>query len=126
MTPSRHRNKAQRIERSMAAVDADHFEAIIEGAMLAGTHWFNLLLHRSALLPETTDAMHAEFLPLGARRRVRVALADALDAMDRIEALRTTHVRGDMPDGTAAAREALAALAVLREQALREDGHGAA
>ena len=109
-----HTAKAQRIERSLSLVDAEQFEAVIEGAMLAGTHWFNLLLHRAGLVPEHADAMHAEFLTAGARRRVAVLLPDALAALDEIEALRTTHVRGDMPDGPAAARRALACLARLR------------
>ncbi|HZQ61173.1 MAG TPA: hypothetical protein VFC24_07485 [Casimicrobiaceae bacterium] len=126
MNPATHRAKAQRIERSIAALDPTQFEAVIEGTMLAGTHWFNLVLHRAAILPDRNDAMHAEFLPLGTRRRVRVLLGEVLAAMDRIEALRTTHVRGDMPDGTGAAREALHALAVLRQHALREDRNGLA
>jgi len=123
---AKHRAKAERIEQSLRRLDASSFEAVIEGAMLAGTHWFNLLLHRTAILPEGADAMHAEFLPLSTRRRVRVLLPEPLQALDRIEALRTTHVRGDMPDGTNAARQALEALALLREHALRRDRDGAA
>ena len=112
-----HIDKAERIERSLANLTADHFEAVIEGAMLAGTHWFNILLHRAGLAPENGDAMHSEFLTAGARRKVAVLLPAALAALDEIEGLRTTHVRGDMPDGPGAARRALACLAVLREQA---------
>jgi hypothetical protein len=118
MNESLHRNKALRIERSLQSLDVDHFEAVIEGTMLAGTHWFNILLHRAGLAAENADAMHSEFLSVGARRKVALLLPAALAALDEIEALRTTHVRGDMPDGPNAARRAMACLAVLRDQAL--------
>jgi len=118
MNESLHRDKAARIERSLQSLDIDHFEAVIEGTMLAGTHWFNILLHRASLAAENADAMHSEFLSLGARRKVAALLPEALAALDEIEALRTTHVRGDMPDGPRAARRALACLAVLRGRAL--------
>jgi hypothetical protein len=118
MNEHQHRDKASRIERSLRSLDVDHFEAVIEGTMLAGTHWFNILLHRAGLAAENADAMHSEFLSVGARRKIAVRLPEALAALDEIEALRTTHVRGDMPDGPGAARRALACLAVLREQAL--------
>jgi len=118
MNESRHFNKAMRIEHSLQSLDVEHFEAVIEGTMLAGTHWFNILLHRANIVGENADAMHAEFLSVGARRKIAVLLAEPLAALDEIEALRTTHVRGDMPDGAGAARRALACLAVLRGQAL--------
>ena len=118
MNENAHRNKAQRIERSLRLLNDDHFEAVIEGAMLAGTHWFNIILHRLALAPENADAMHAEFLPFSVRRKAAVRIPAALQALDEIEALRTTHVRGDMPDGPKAAQRALASLKILREQAM--------
>ena len=109
-----HRAKAERIERSMAKCSAADFETIIEGAMLAGTHWFNLLLHAAALRAADNDIVHTEFVQLGERRKFALAMPDELHALDLIEDLRTTHVRGDMPDGEAAANRALAALACLR------------
>lgn len=114
-----HRDKALRIERSLGRLTDADYETVIEAAMLAGTHWFNILLHRAALLPETRDAMHAEFLPLGDRRRIAVAMPDALDALDAIEGLRTLHVRGDMPGGEAAAATARECLTRLRRAADR-------
>lgn len=119
MNEHMHTAKAERIERSLGLLDVEAFEAVIEGAMLAGTHWFNMLLHRRGLAAENADAMHAEFLTAGARRKVAVLLPAALAALDEIEALRTTHVRGDMPDGPAAARRALACLARLRDEATK-------
>ena len=115
MNESLHRSKAERIERSLGSLAPDHFEAVIEGAMLAGTHWFNILLHRAGLAAENADAMHAEFMTLGARRKAAVRIPAALAALDEIESLRTSHVRGDMPEGPDAARRALACLAILRD-----------
>ena len=119
MNEALHRLKAERIERSLAALEPMHYEAVIEGTMLAGTHWFNILLHRHSLAAETADAMHAEFMTQGVRRKLGVLMAPALAALDEIEALRTTHVRGDMPNGPDAARRALACLAILRDEVAR-------
>ncbi|HTL75541.1 MAG TPA: hypothetical protein VL654_04435 [Casimicrobiaceae bacterium] len=119
MNERMHVRKAERIERSLGLLDVEAFEAVIEGAMLAGTHWFNVLLHRAGVAAENADAMHAEFLTAGIRRKVAVLMPGALAALDEIETLRTTHVRGDMPDGSAAARRALACLARLREEATK-------
>jgi hypothetical protein len=117
MKPGHHREKALSIERSLAKLADAYYEAVIEGAMLAGTHWFNILLHRWELLPDSRDAMHAEFLTLGERRRIAVRMTDALAALDTIEGLRTTHVRGDLKDGEASARTARACLERLRAAA---------
>src|SRR5688572_13912542 len=90
-----HQTKAERIERSLAKCTLSDYETVIEGAMLAGTHWFNVLLHRMALRGVENDAMHAEFIPHGERRKLSVAIPRELQALDEIERLRTTHVRGD-------------------------------
>lgn len=118
MKLEQHRAKALRIEASLARLSDGDYEAVVEGAMLAGTHWFNIVLHRTNLFPETRDAMHAEFLTVGERRRVAAKAADVLAALDTIEALRTTQVRGDMPGGEQAARTARDCLARLRRAAV--------
>ena len=87
--------------------------------MLAGTHWFNIALHRTGLLPDDQDAMHAEFLTVAQRRKVGVALPAALAALDVIESLRAPYVRGDLAGGEQAAERALASLAALRHAALQ-------
>jgi hypothetical protein len=114
-----HLEKAARIERSLARVTNADYETVIEGAMLAGTHWFNILLHSAGLRAEDRDAMHAEFLTFGERRRAAVVAPDALAALDIIESLRTTHVRGNMPAGEEAAKTARACLTQLRQAAAR-------
>ena len=117
MNAAQHRDKAMRIERSLERLSDADFESVIEGAMLAGTHWFNLLLHRFQVFPESRDAMHAEFLTVGERRRIAAKMRDALDALDTIEAFRTSHVRGDMAEGEASARRVRDCLARLRAAA---------
>ena len=115
-----HIAKAQSIERSLARCTAADYETVIEAAMLAGTHWFNILLHRTNVLSAEHDAMHAEFLSAHDRRKAERTVPDALRALDDIERLRTPHVRGNMPGGEQAAARAFACLARLRDQALRE------
>jgi len=114
-----HRAKARSIERSLTRCTTSDYEAVIEGCMLAGTHWFNIALHDAAVLPDDQDVMHAEFLPGALRRRLSIRIPTALAALDAIESLRTTHVRGDLPGGEEAAQRALECLEVLKRVALR-------
>jgi hypothetical protein len=124
MTPDEHRDKAAAIERSLARCTPADYETVIEACMLAGTHWFNVALHGAGVLPPARDAMHAEFLSGPERRKARILVPAALAAMDEIEALRTPFVRGDFAGGEAAARKALACLAVLRGGEAPRSGSG--
>jgi hypothetical protein len=63
MTPGQHRQKASRIERSLAKCTLEDAEATIEAAMLAGTHWFNAALHDMGFTPHERDVLHAQYLP---------------------------------------------------------------
>lgn len=117
-----HRAKAQSIERSLAQCTVDDYETIIEGAMLAGTHWFNILLHRAGLRDTDNDIVHAEFVSIGERRKFALAVPQALSSLDAIERLRTSHVRGDMPRGDHAARLALEYLSQLHAACLAGAG----
>jgi hypothetical protein len=113
MTPDRHREKAERITRSLAkCTPADH-EAVIEGAMLAGSHWLNLALHGFGLRPPDRDVMHAEFLTRAERMMVSVVAREMVEALEEIEAMRALYVRGDAPGGEAAARRALERLELI-------------
>lgn len=109
-----HRAKAARIEGSLEKCRSSDYETVVEGCMLAGTHWFNILLHGAGISPEDRDTMHAEFMSAADRRRLRALFPEALEAMDQIEALRTAHVRGDLPGGADAASVARACLETLR------------
>ncbi|MEO8848862.1 MAG: hypothetical protein ABI440_09580 [Casimicrobiaceae bacterium] len=114
MNIDEHQAKAESIERSLACCTHEDYETIIEGCMLAATHRLNILMHRRGL-PLEQDMMHAEFLSMAERRRVRVMLPGVIEAMDEVERARTMHVRGDMDGGPQAATRALACLGVLQD-----------
>jgi hypothetical protein len=118
MTPQEHRAKAERIERSLAKCGAADYEMKIEAAMLAGTHWLNLVLHRMAVTPDPTDVLHTYMLTVNELRKYRVADAELLDALAEIEDIRPPYVRGNRPGGEQAAERARALLALLRRKAL--------
>jgi len=124
MNPEAHRAKAESIEQSLARCTTADYETVIEACMLAGTHWFNVALHAADLLPLDHDAMHAEFLTIGQRRRIACVMPSALAALDTIESLRTPYVRGDLPGGTQAAQRALDCLAELERAAMHARARG--
>ncbi|MFM9981568.1 MAG: hypothetical protein ACKVP9_11700 [Burkholderiales bacterium] len=112
-----HRQRAERIERSIAKCgDADH-EMKIEGAMLAGTHWVNFILHRMGVTKGDLDVMHSYMLTVNELRKYSVADAEMMAAIAEIEDIRPAHVRGNVPGGPAAAKRALELLATLRAKA---------
>jgi hypothetical protein len=99
MSPELHHQKASRIATAMRKLtDADH-QAVIEASMLAGTHWFNIALHRIGLLAPESDIMHAEFLHSGQRRLLMLHSPVMLNALDEIEGYRAGFVRGDLEGG---------------------------
>ncbi len=118
MTPHEHRSKAERIERSLAKCGPADYEMTIEAAMLAGTHWLNLALHRRAVTADQADVLHTYMLTVNELRRYRVADAELVDALAEIEDIRPPYVRGNHPGGEKAAQRALALLGLLRRKAL--------
>ena len=114
MMPEQHRQKAERIERSLAKCSAEDFEAVIEGAMLAGTHWLNAALHAIGFTAPDRDVLHAQYLAGNDRLKLSLLRPDLLAAIDAIECARARFVRGDMPGGRDAARQCREQLAVLR------------
>jgi hypothetical protein len=119
MTPELHRAKGERIERSLKKCAPDQFELLIEGAMLAGTHWFNVALHHMGFYPPENDMMHAQYLSGADRLKLSLLEADMLNALDEIESFRPVFVRGDLAGGIEAGRRSLELLSVIRTVALR-------
>ena len=117
MTPARHRAVAGRIARSLEKVAASDYEAVIEGCMLAGTHWFNAALHEMGLSAEDRDAVHVEYMIVHERRKAWLVAPAMVEALERIEDMRALHVRGNAAGGEEAATEALRRLDVIREAA---------
>ena len=117
MTPAGHRGIAERIARSLEKVAASDYEAVIEGCMLAGTHWFNAALHEMGISAENRDAAHVEYMVVHERRKAWLVAPAMVEALERIEDMRALHVRGNADGGEEAAAEALRCLAVVREAA---------
>ena len=118
MTPAAHMIKAERITRSLDKCRPSDHEALIEGAMLAGTHWFNLGLHALGLFAPDRDVMHAEFLTKVERLTVGLAAPAMVEALEEIEGFRALFVRGTAPGGEAAGARARECLVRIREAAL--------
>jgi hypothetical protein len=120
MNIDEHRARAGRIERSLAKCTAQDFEMKIEGAMLAGTHWLNAALHRSAITEPENDVFHTYLLTVNEFRRLSVADEGAINALAEIEDMRPAFVRGNFPGGEQAAQRALDLLALIRRKGVEE------
>ena len=119
MTPGQHREKAERIERSLAKLTDSDWEIRIEAAMLAGTHWVNHVLHRVGASLASEDMVHASMCMVSVLRKYRLAEPELVTQLEEIEELRPLFVRGDMEGGAKAADRALALLGSIRERARR-------
>ena len=118
MNPETHRQKAERIERSLAKLRPSDYEMLIDGAMLAASHYANLALHRLGIVPERRDIIHTEFLEVIDYRRFEVAAGPLVEALEAIEELRAPFVRGSAAGGAEAGERALALLVRVREIAI--------
>jgi hypothetical protein len=117
MAPELHIDKAKKITRAMRHFTTSEYEAVIEGCMLAGTHWFNVALHKFGINGPTKDVMHAEYIHNGDRVRINLLLPKALTALDEIEQFRALYVRGNVRNGARVARRALKNLDVIKKAA---------
>lgn len=115
MTPEQHEAVANRIEASMRHCGPDDYEMLIEGAMLAGTHRINALMHRLQATRAEADVMHSYLLTVNEFDRLTVAHPAAMGALRTIEKMRPAYVRGDWQGGAEAGREALALLQRIRQ-----------
>ena len=118
LSPELHRSKAERIARSLQKCTPADYEAVIEGAMLAGSDWFNYALHAYGLRAPGEDVMHAEFLTKAERLKVALASRELVEALEEIEASRAMFVRGSAAGGEEMARRALQLLNRIRSIAL--------
>ena len=122
MKAERHRAKAERLERSLAKCRPGDYEMIIDGAMLAVTHWINMAFHTLALTDDDSDVVHAYFETAFDRQHFGlVAGAEFLDGLEGIETLRPLHARGNVVGGEAAGRRALDILQSIRKYSLALD-----
>lgn len=119
MEPSKHRQKAERIERSLGKCEPGDYELRIEGAMLAGTHWLNAALHCLGVNRSEQDVLHTYMLTVNEFRRLGAAHAELVQTLAELEDLRPLHVRGDLAGGREVADRACRLLDRLRELAVQ-------
>ena len=117
MTPQEHREKAEKIERSLGKCGPADYEMRIEAAMLAGTHWLNLVLHRMGVTVPQNDVLHTYMLTVNELRKYKVADEELVSALAEIEDIRPAFVRGNFPGGEKAADRAVELLGILRAKA---------
>ena len=117
MTPQDHEAAARRIENSLRKCGPDDYEIIIEGSMLAGSHWLNAQLHRLGATRPEQDVMHTYLLVVNELRRLSVADPQAVAALGAIEDLRPAYVRGALAGGKDAGQRALSLLEQIRASA---------
>lgn len=121
MTPDRHRELAQNIERSLQHCSEGDWEIQIEAAMLAGTHWTNFALHQHGVSSLSEDIIHTSMLVVNIYRKYCIVEKRMIEALAEIEELRPLYVRGDVAGGPAAASRAMALLDEIADLALRAD-----
>lgn len=121
MNVQKHKEKALRIERSLAKCVASDYEIRIEAAMLAATHWTNLAYHAKRATPDNQDVMHSYMLTINEFRRLSAADDRLIGLLAEIEDLRPLYVRGDVLGGPSIADRAMALLAEIRTIALAAD-----
>ena len=121
MKAERHRQIAERIERSVALCHDDDWEIQIEAAMLAGTHWANYALHQHGVALQDEDIVHTSMLVVNTVRKYKIVEAELITALEEIEELRPLYVRGDVAGGPEAGRRALDLLGTISAQARKSD-----
>lgn len=119
MKADAHRAKAERIARTLAKCrPADH-EIVIDGAMLAISHWINFAFHSLGLTAPEDDIMHCYFVTGFDRQYFGLAASpELLDALEEIDNARPLYVRGNVTGGDKAAERALVLQAMVRDKAL--------
>jgi hypothetical protein len=118
MDATGHRAFAERIMATMEKLGAADHEMVIEGAMLATTHWINHALHVYGVTGDADDVQHTYFLTGNQWKKYGIVVDDMLKALDEIENIRPMYVRGDVPGGDKAAARARELLEFARTRSL--------
>jgi hypothetical protein len=119
MNADAHRAKAERIGRSLSICRTSDYEVVIDGAMLAISHWINFAFHRLDLTVPENDIMHCYFVTGFDRQYFGLAAGpEFLDALEEVDRARPLYVRGNVAGGDKAAERALKLQALVRDKAL--------
>lgn len=115
MNVEQHSAKAQRVLSSM---DKLHFPedylAIIDGAVIAGYHLGNALLHRHHVMPESDHANSPSKLLMSVSN-LPGAIQPAFRAFSELERLRSEYVRSPSTYDARLATEVPALLHIMRQ-----------
>ena len=103
---------------TMEKLGPEDYEMVIEGAMLAATHWLNYALHESGVTEAGDDVQHTYFLSGNDWQKYGIVAGEMLRALDEIEKTRPMYVRGDVAGGDKVAARARELLARSKELAL--------
>jgi hypothetical protein len=132
MEPTKHLDKAARLEKTMRKLDhAEDCETIIENCMLAGTHLLNAALHDAKV--SEADLIHSDLLAIDRVKGLAIAprfeivqpeLRAAFSALQKIESVRPEFIRGERQCTAALAAETLDQYELLKRScaALGEPG----
>lgn len=114
-----HRIKAERIARTLEKCRLSDYEIIIDGAMIAISHWINYAFHSLALTKPDEDIMHCYFVT-GFERQFfgLVAGSEFLDALEEVDNFRPLYVRGNISGGENIAERALHLEKLIQKKAL--------
>ena len=119
MNAKSHHAKAERIARTLAKCRPADYEIVIDGAMLAISHWINFAFHSLALTLPEEDIVHSYFVTGFDRQYFGlVAGPEFLDALEEIDNARPLYVRGNVVGGEKAAERALHLHELVRRKAL--------
>lgn len=115
MNIEQHTAKAQRVLSSLSKLRfPEDYLAIIDGAVVAGYHLGNALLHRYRALPESDHANSPSKLLMPVSD-LPDAIQPAFRAFSELERLRSEYVRGTSVYDTRLATEVPALLDTLRQ-----------
>lgn len=121
MNAKAHRAKAERIAHSLSKCRPVDHEIVIEGAMLAISHWINFTFHTLELTAPENDIMHSYFITgFDCQYFGLVAGPEFLNALEEIDNARTLYVRGNVTGGKKAAERAIHLHNLVRRKALAE------
>jgi hypothetical protein len=118
MNNAKHKEKALRIERSLAKCKPQDYEIRIEAAMLAATHWVNGAYHALGVSGDNNDILHTYMLTVNEFRRYAAANEQLVGKLAEIEDVRPLYVRGDVAGGERVADRAVALLGEIKAIAL--------
>lgn len=115
MNVEQHDAKARRVLRSLDKLRfPEDYLAIIDGAVVAGYHLGNALLHRHSVLPESDHANSPSKLPMPVSE-LPGTIQPAFRAFSELERLRSEYVRSSSAYDARLATEVPALLHIMRQ-----------